>query len=154
MSFYPTFNSPSFHAHAVEVEVEPDTGAITIQRYVVAQDVGFAINPQCVEGQLEGGVAQGIGQALSEEIVLDNGTLRTLGLIDYKMPSSLEIPHIETILVECPSQFGPYGVKGVGEPPAIEPPAAIANAVADAVGVRLYRLPMTAETVRRALRNP
>jgi CO/xanthine dehydrogenase Mo-binding subunit len=151
--FYPTFNSPSFHAHAVEVEVDPDTGTIAVQRYVVAQDVGYAINPQCVEGQIEGGVTQGIGQALSEVISMRNGQVLTPGLIDYKMPSSLDVPMIDTILVQQPCRFGPYGAKGVGEPPAIEPPAAIANAIAAAVGVRLHRLPMTAEQLRQALRN-
>jgi CO/xanthine dehydrogenase Mo-binding subunit len=151
--FYPTFNSPSFHAHAAEVEVDPDTGAITVQRYVVAQDVGFAINPQCVEGQIEGGATQGLGQALSEEIVMRDGYVLTPGLIDYKMPSSLDVPLIQTILVQQPSRVGPYGAKGVGEPPAIEPPAAIANAVAAATGVRLYSLPMTAEKLRAALRH-
>jgi CO/xanthine dehydrogenase Mo-binding subunit len=151
--FYPTFNSPSFHAHAVEVEVDPDTGTITVLRYVVAQDVGCAINPQCVEGQIEGGVTQGIGQALSEAISMRHGQVLTPGLIDYKMPSSLDVPLIDTILVQQPCRFGPYGAKGVGEPPAIEPPAAIANAIAAAVGVRLHRLPMTAEQLRQALRN-
>jgi CO/xanthine dehydrogenase Mo-binding subunit len=151
--FYPTFNTPSFHAHAAEVEVDRDTGAITVQRYVVAQDVGFAINPQCVEGQLEGGVAQGVGQALSEEIIMRDGRVLPPGLIDYKMPSSLDVPVVETILVQHPSRLGPYGAKGVGEPPAIEPPAAIANAIADAVGVRLRHLPMTAEKVRQALQH-
>jgi CO/xanthine dehydrogenase Mo-binding subunit len=151
--FYPTFNSPSFHAHAAEVEVDPDTGAITVQRYVVAQDVGFAINPQCVEGQIQGGATQGLGHALSEEIAMRDGQVRTSGWIDYKMPSSLDVPMIDTLLVQQPCRFGPYGAKGVGEPPAIEPPAAIANAVAAAIGVRLHSLPMTAEKVRAALRR-
>jgi CO/xanthine dehydrogenase Mo-binding subunit len=151
--FYPTFNSPSFHVHAAEVEVDPDTGAITVQRYVAVQDVGFAINPQCVEGQIEGGVTQGLGHALSEEVVMHAGHVRTSGLIDYKMPTAPDVPHVETILVQQQSELGPYGAKGVGEPPAIEPPAAIANAVANATGVRLHQLPMTAEKVRAALRN-
>lgn len=151
--FYPTFNSPSFHAHAAEVEVDPDTGAITVQRYVAVQDVGFAINPQCVEGQIEGGVTQGLGQALCEEIVVQDGHVLTPGLIDYKMPTAPDVPAVKTILVQQRSQLGPYGAKGVGEPPAIEPPATIANAVAAAVGVRLCSLPVTAEKVRAALRH-
>jgi CO/xanthine dehydrogenase Mo-binding subunit len=151
--FYPTFNSPSFHAHAAEVEVDRDTGAITVRRYVVAQDVGFAINPQCIEGQIEGGVVQGLGHALSEEIVMRNGYVLNPSLVDYKMLSAMDVPVVETILVQHPSRLGPYGAKGVGEPPAIEPPAAIANAVADAVGVRLHSLPMTAEKVHQALRS-
>ena len=151
--FYPTFNSPSFHAHAAEVEVDPETGAMTVQRYVAVQDVGFAINPQCVEGQIEGGVTQGVGQALCEEIVMRHGHVLTPGLIDYKMPTAADVPRIDTILVQHPSQFGPFGAKGVGEPPAIAPPAVIANALADAIGVRLRRLPMTAEHIRQALRQ-
>jgi CO/xanthine dehydrogenase Mo-binding subunit len=151
--FYPTFNSPSFHAHAAEVEVDPGTGEITVHRYVVAQDVGFAINPRFVEGQIEGGVAQGLGQALTEEIVIRDGRVLNPNLTDYKMPTIVDVPQIETILVEHPSDVGPYGAKGVGEPPAIEPPATIANAVEAAVGVRIRSLPITAEKVLKALKG-
>src|SRR5213592_615785 len=148
---YPAFHSPSFHAHAVDLSVDPDTGEITILKYVVAQDVGFALNPASIEGQIEGGVAQGLGQALSEEIVYDRGRLLNANLTDYKMPTTLDVPRVESILVQHPSAIGPHGAKGVGEPPNIEPPAAVANAVAAAVGVRVTTLPITAEKVALAL---
>ncbi|HET8530006.1 MAG TPA: xanthine dehydrogenase family protein molybdopterin-binding subunit, partial [Methylomirabilota bacterium] len=142
---YPAFHSPSFHAHAVDLSVDPETGEITIHKYVVAQDVGFAINPTYIEGQIEGGVAQGLGQALSEEIVYEGGRVLNANLTDYKMPTTLDMPRVETILVQHPSVVGPYGAKGVGEPPNIEPPAAVANAVAAATGLRMTALPITAE---------
>ena len=147
----PAWNTPSFHAHAAEVAVDRETGEITINRYVVAQDVGFAINPTYIEGQIEGGVAQGLGQVLSEEIVYEDGRVLNANLTDYKMPTSLDVPQIESILVECPSQAGPYGAKGVGEPPIIEPPATIANAVAAATGIWITSLPITAEKIVMAL---
>ena len=148
----PAWNTPSFHAHAVDLSVDPETGAVDIHRYVVAQDVGFAINPTYIEGQIEGGVAQGIGQALSEEIVYQDGKVMNANLTDYKMPTALDVPDIESILVECASAAGPYGAKGVGEPPCIEPPAAIANAIAAATGFWPPSLPMTAEKIARELR--
>jgi CO/xanthine dehydrogenase Mo-binding subunit len=148
---YPVFHSPSFHAHAVDLSVDPETGEVAIHRYVVAQDVGFAVNPVAVEGQIEGGVAQGLGQALSEEIVYEGGRVLNATLTDYKMPTALDVPRIHSILVQRPSAVGPYGAKGVGEPPNIEPPAAVANAVAAAAGVRITSLPITAEKIRLAL---
>ncbi len=153
---YPAFHSPSFHAHAVDLSVDPGTGEITIHRYVVAQDVGHVINPTGIEGQIEGGVTQGIGQALSEEIVYRDGRVLNPNLTDYKMPTALDVPRIESILVEHASEIGPYGAKGVGEPPNIEPPAALANAIARATGARITSLPITAEkivTARSGERN-
>lgn len=147
----PAWTTPSFHAHAAEVAVDPATGEVSVERYVVAQDVGFAINPTYIEGQIEGGVAQGIGQALSEEIVYGEGRVRNANLTDYKMPTAMDMPRVECILVEQPSVNGPYGAKGVGEPPCIQPPAAIANAVASACGVRVQALPITAEKIALAL---
>lgn len=149
---YPAFHSPSFHAHAVDLSVDPETGEITIHKYVVAQDVGFAMNPRYIEGQLEGGVAQGLGQALSEEIVYAEGRVLNPNLTDYKMPTTLDLPRVESILVQHPSLAGPYGAKGVGEPPNIEPPAAVANAVAAATGLRVTSLPITAEKIALGLR--
>jgi CO/xanthine dehydrogenase Mo-binding subunit len=149
----PVWNTPSFHAHAAEVGVDEATGEITIHRYVVAQDVGYAINPTYIEGQIEGGVSQGLGQALSEEIVYRDGRVQNANLTDYKMPTSLDVPPIESILIECPSQAGPYGAKGVGEPPCIEPPATIANAIAAATGLWVQSLPITAEKVLLGLRD-
>jgi CO/xanthine dehydrogenase Mo-binding subunit len=148
----PVWNTPSFHAHAAEVSVDQETGEVTIERYVVAQDVGFAINPTFIEGQIEGGVAQGLGQALSEEIVYKDGQVQNANLTDYKMPTSLDVPPIESILVECPSEAGPFGAKGVGEPPCIAPPATIANAIAAATGCRMTSLPITAEKIALAMR--
>lgn len=148
---YPAFHSPSFHAHAVDLSVDPGTGEVTIHRYVVAQDVGFAMNPTYIEGQIEGGVAQGLGQALSEEIVYEGGRVLNANLTDYKMPTTLDMPRVETILVQHPSLAGPYGAKGVGEPPNIEPPAAVANAVTAATGLRVTVLPITAERIALGL---
>ncbi len=148
---YPAFHSPSFHAHAVDLSVDPETGEIRIEKYVVAQDVGFVMNPTYVEGQIEGGVAQGLGQALSEEIVYEGGRVLNPNLTDYKMPTAQDVPRVTSILVEHPSTVGPYGAKGVGEPPNIEPPAAVANAVAAATGVRVTSLPITAEKLALAL---
>ena len=144
-----TLNSPSFHAHAVDVSVDPETGVVCINDYVVAQDVGRAINPTYIEGQIEGGVAQGVGQALSEEIVYRDGLVLNPGLTDYKMPTAMDVPRVRSFLVESPSEVGPFGAKGVGEPPVIEPPAALANAVASASGRRVRDLPITAEKIVR-----
>jgi CO/xanthine dehydrogenase Mo-binding subunit len=148
----PAWNTPSYHAHAVDLSVDPETGSVSINRYVVAQDVGFAINPTYIEGQIEGGVAQGIGQALSEEIVYGEGTVMNANLTDYKMPTAQDMPDVECILVECASAAGPYGAKGVGEPPCIQPPAAINNAIAAATGFWLNSLPMTAEKIAKQAR--
>jgi CO/xanthine dehydrogenase Mo-binding subunit len=148
----PAWNTPSFHAHAADVTVDAETGEVTINRYVVAQDVGYAINPTYIEGQIEGGVAQGLGLALSEEIVYRDGHVLNANLTDYKMPTSLDVPPIESILVECPSKEGPHGVKGVGEPPCIAPPATIANAIAAATGLWVTSLPITAEKIVRGLK--
>jgi CO/xanthine dehydrogenase Mo-binding subunit len=150
---YPAFHSPSFHAHAVDLSVDPETGEVTLHKYVVAQDVGFALNPTYIEGQIEGGVAQGLGQALSEEIVYEGGRVLNANLTDYKMPTTLDMPRVDTILVQHPSLVGPYGAKGVGEPPNIEPPAAVANAVAAATGLRVTVLPITAERIALGLRD-
>ena len=150
---YPAFHSPSFHAHAVDLSVDAETGEVTLHKYVVAQDVGFAMNPTYIEGQIEGGVAQGLGQALSEEIVYEGGRVVNANLTDYKMPTTLDMPRVDTILVQHPSLVGPYGAKGVGEPPNIEPPAAVANAVASATGLRVTVLPITAERIALGLRD-
>jgi CO/xanthine dehydrogenase Mo-binding subunit len=141
--FYPTFNSPSFHCHAVEVEVDEDTGAVRVLRYVVAQDVGHALVPPAIEGQIQGGVLQGIGMALFEEQVLRDGVVRNTGLDSYKLPTIAEAPDVQCLLVEEPSDDGPRGAKGVGEPPIILPAAALVNAVAAATGRAMTELPMT-----------
>jgi CO/xanthine dehydrogenase Mo-binding subunit len=143
---YPAFHSPSFHAHAVDLSVDRETGAVTIHRYVVAQDVGRAINPAGVEGQIEGGVAQGLGQTLWEELVCQDGVVVNANLAGYRMPTALDVPTVESILVEHPSAHGPHGAKGVGEPPIVEVPAAVANAIA-AAGMRVQSLPITPEKI-------
>jgi CO/xanthine dehydrogenase Mo-binding subunit len=151
--FYPTFHSPSFHAHAVEVEVDPETGSVRVLRYIVAQDVGYAINPGFVEGQMQGGATQAMGYALSEEIVYGpDGRVLNPNLTDYKMPTIADVPNIETIIVEAPGPFGPFGAKGVGEPAVLPGGPAIANAVRRATGARVRSLPISAEKLWRAMR--
>jgi xanthine dehydrogenase molybdenum-binding subunit len=121
-------------------------------RYTAVQDAGTAIHPSYVEGQMQGGVVQGIGWALWEEYVYDpQGLLRNATLLDYRMPTALDAPLIETIIVEVPNPGHPYGVRGVGEVPIIPPPAAIANAIYDAIGVRLHDLPMNPSKVCAAI---
>ena len=147
-----TDRSPAFAAHLAEVEVDEETGETRVARYVAVQDVGFAINPALVEGQFRGGVAQGIGWALYEGMVYDDdGQLLTATLTDYALPRAAMIPPIETVLLEIPSPHGPFGAKGVGEPPAIPGPAAVANAIRDAAGVRMTELPIRPEKVARRL---
>lgn len=141
--FYPAFSSPSFHCHAVEVSVDPETGKVTVERYVAVQDVGKALVPPAIEGQVQGGVLQGLGYALMEEQRLEDGHVSNADFERYKIPTAVEAPEIEVIIVEQPSQVGPHGAKGVGEPPIIVPGAAIANAVASATGTRFRQLPLT-----------
>ncbi len=143
-----TRQSPGFAGHLVRVRVDRETGAVTLLDYVVAQDVGFAINPAAVEGQMIGGVAQGIGWGLLEQVVYDDaGGLLTGTLADYAVPKAPSVPRVDTVIVQVPSDDGPFGAKGVGEPPVIPAGAAIANAIADATGVRLTSLPISAERV-------
>jgi CO/xanthine dehydrogenase Mo-binding subunit len=141
-------SSPGFAAHLAEVEVDDLTGEVRVLNYVAVQDVGFAINPASVEGQIHGGVAQGIGWALYEGIGYDaDGQPDAATLMDYALPRSTMIPNIEVVLVEVASDAGPYGAKGVGEPPAIPGAAAVANAIRDAVGARMTSLPIRAPEV-------
>ncbi len=143
-----------FAAQAVEVEIDEATGRITPLRIWSAHDIGKAINPMAVEGQIQGGVVQGLGYALYEEMVWDSGRLANPSFMDYKIPGAMDVPpEIEAILVEDPDEDGPFGAKGVGEPPIVGIAPAISNAVAHATGIRLKRLPMTPERVLRALRG-
>ena len=138
-----TQSAPGFAAHLAEVEVDDVTGEVHVTHYVAAQDVGFAINPAAVEGQVHGGVAQGIGWALYEGIDYDaDGQPSAASLMDYALPRSTMIPEIDVILVQIAADDGPYGAKGVGEPPAIPGAAAVANAIADAVGIRCTSIPI------------
>lgn len=142
----------AFGVHIADVEVDPETGKVDVVRYTAVQDAGRAIHPSYVEGQMSGGVAQGIGWALHEQYVYDDaGRLRNASLLDYRMPTTLDVPNIENIIVEVPNPGHPYGVRGVGEVPIVPPPAAIANAIHDAVGVRLRALPMTPARVLDAI---
>lgn len=144
--------SGAFGTHIADVEVDPETGKVDVIRYTIVQDAGKAIHPSYVEGQMQGGVAQGIGWALSEEFAYDEkGHLRNANFLDYRMPTILDVPMIETIIVEVPNPGHPYGVRGVGEVPIVPPPAAIANAIYDAVGVRLQDLPMAPAKVWKAV---
>jgi CO/xanthine dehydrogenase Mo-binding subunit len=145
--FYPAFHYPSFFCHAAEVEVDPGTGQVTVLRYVAAHDVGFAINPALAAGQIHGGVVQGIGMGLMEEIVYREGQVLNNNWTDYKLPTIADAPEIEAIIVEHAAEGGPFGAKGVGEAPVVPPPAALANAVYRAAGVRLHSLPLTAEKI-------
>jgi CO/xanthine dehydrogenase Mo-binding subunit len=143
---------PTFGTHIVDVEVDTDTGKVQILRYTATQDVGRAIHPSYVEGQIQGGVAQGVGWALNEEYFYDkDGHLLNASLLDYRMPTALDLPMIETVIVEVPNPNHPYGVKGVGEVPIVPPAAAVANAIYNAVGVRMNVLPMKPGNVLKAL---
>ncbi|MFH1568264.1 MAG: xanthine dehydrogenase family protein molybdopterin-binding subunit [Gemmatimonadota bacterium] len=142
----------AFAAHVVDVEVDRETGKVTILRYTAAQDVGKAIHPSYVEGQIQGGVVQGIGWALSEGYFYrEDGSLANPTFLDYRMPTALDLPLVETILVEVPNEGSPHGIRGVGEVPIVPPMAAVANAICDAVGVRLTELPMSPDRVMAAL---
>ncbi|MCA9174426.1 MAG: xanthine dehydrogenase family protein molybdopterin-binding subunit [Planctomycetales bacterium] len=136
--------SGAFGTHCVDVEVDEETGKVQILRYTVAQDVGTAIHPSYVEGQMQGGAVQGIGWALNEEYWYDEqGRLHNPTFLDYRIPTCYDVPMIETLIVEVPDPSHPYGVRGVGEVPICPPPAAIANAIYAAVGVRMDVLPMS-----------
>jgi len=147
--------TPVFCTQAAEVLVDKATGQVKVTRYVQAQDVGVAINPMSVEGQMEGGVVQGIGRALTEDMQLDmqTGAVRTSSLSTYLMPLAVDLPEIENILIRVPAEDGPYGARAVAEPPGFGPPAAIANAIFDAVGVRIRELPLSGERVLAALQG-
>jgi CO/xanthine dehydrogenase Mo-binding subunit len=139
---------PSFATHICDVEVDPETGVVQVVRYTAIQDAGKAVHPAYVEGQYQGGAAQGIGWALNEEYVYDEkGVLQNPGFLDYRMPVASDLPMIDTVIVEVPNPTHPYGVRGVGETPIVPPLAAVANAVRDATGVRFGDLPMSPPTV-------
>jgi CO/xanthine dehydrogenase Mo-binding subunit len=145
--------APQAAAHLSHVRVDPDTGGVTVLRHVIAQDVGRALNPALVEGQMRGGATQGLGWALLEELAHDDhGQLTTGTFVDYAMPTAANTPPIDAEIVEVPAPDGPYGAKGVGEAPVVGAPAAVANAIAAATGgVRVSQLPMTPERVWRAV---
>jgi CO/xanthine dehydrogenase Mo-binding subunit len=143
---------PGFGTHICDVEVDKETGHVKILRYTAIQDVGRAIHPSYVEGQMQGGVAQGVGWALSEEYIYDkDGRLENPGFLDYRVPVASDMPMIDTVLIEVPNPRHPFGARGCGEVPIIPPMAAVANAIADATGIRLRDLPMSPPRLRAAL---
>jgi len=143
---------PSIGVHVVDVEVDPETGKVDVLRYTAVQDAGKAIHPAYVEGQIQGGAVQGIGWALNEEYVYnDSGAMLNSSFLDYRMPTSLDLPMIDTVIVEIANPNHPYGVRGVGEVPIVPPMAAISNAIYDAIGVRMNDLPMSPDKVLEAL---
>ena len=144
----------AFGVHICDVEVDPETGAVRVVRYTAVQDAGRAIHPSYVEGQMQGGAAQGIGWALNEEYIFDEkGEMRNPGFLDYRMPVASDLPMIETVIVEVPNPRHPYGVRGVGEVPIVPPIPAVANAIHAATGVRLRDLPMSPPRVLAALES-
>jgi CO/xanthine dehydrogenase Mo-binding subunit len=143
---------PGFGVHCCDLKVDADTGCVTISRYTAAQDVGTAIHPSYVEGQLQGGAVQGIGWALNEEYIYNaKGLLANPGFLDYRMPVASDLPMIETILVEVPNPTHPYGVRGVGEVPIVPPTAAVGNAISRAIGIRMTDLPMSPPKLSEAM---
>ena len=143
---------PAFSTQLCDLEVDPETGRVTILRYTTAQDAGTAIHPSYVEGQMQGGVVQGIGMALNEEYIYNQkGIMENPGFLDYRMPVASDLPMIDTVIVEVPNPKHPYGVRGVGEVGIVPPLPAVANAIHDAVGVRLREAPMSPIKVLKAL---
>jgi CO/xanthine dehydrogenase Mo-binding subunit len=148
----PARNSPGFAVHLTKVRVDPETGQVEPQQYVIIQDVGFALNPLLVEGQIHGGTVQGIGLGLHEALIYDDeGQLLTGSFMDYDVPRAHTVPGIETILLHNPSPYNVLGARGIGEPPIVAGAAALANAIKDATGVRVTQLPMRAEVLWKAL---
>ncbi len=142
----------AFATHVVDLEVDVETGKVEILRYTATQDAGKAIHPSYVEGQIQGGVVQGIGWALNEEYIYNaEGAMTNASFLDYRMPTCLDLPMIDAVIVEVPNPGHPYGVRGVGEVPIVPPPAAIANAIYDAIGIRMTELPMSPNRLLKAM---
>jgi CO/xanthine dehydrogenase Mo-binding subunit len=145
------FPDYTFGAHAAEVEVDTETGVVRVLRFAAAHDVGRAINPQSVEGQIQGGAVQGLGYGVMEEVVVDQGINLTTSFATYLIPTAADVPDVRAVVVESGEGLGPFNARGIGEPPIGPPAAAIANAIEHATGVRITRLPITAERVARGL---
>jgi CO/xanthine dehydrogenase Mo-binding subunit len=142
-----------FGTQVAEVEVDTITGEVQVLGIWAAHDVGRVVNPRGVEGQIEGGIVQALGQALMEDYQLKDGHTTTPGFAKYILPTSLDVPHVTSIIIEDPDPIGPLGVKGIGEPAMVPTIPAIMNAIYDAVGVRIQHLPATPEKVRMAIRE-
>jgi CO/xanthine dehydrogenase Mo-binding subunit len=146
--------APSFGVHIADTEVDPETGKVSVVRYTAIQDAGRAIHPSYVEGQFQGGAAQGIGWALNEEYIYGpDGKLQNPGFLDYRIPVASDLPMIDTIIVEVPNPRHPYGVRGIGETPICPPMAAINNAVRKAIGIRMFELPLSPPKVLKAIKS-
>ena len=134
-------------AHRAVVDVDPELGLVTVVRVDTAQDVGKALNPQSVVGQIEGGIMQGVGLAVMEELILDNGVIRNPNFTDYLLPTILDAPDVEALLIESEGSWGPFGAKGVGEPPTISSTAAVAAAIRNATGRAIHRVPVRPQDI-------
>ncbi len=144
----------SYAGNTVDIDVDPDTGKVTVTRFTTVQDAGKAIHLSYVEGQMQGGSVQGIGWALNEEYFMNpDGGMDNSSLLDYRIPTILDLPMIDTVIVEVANPGHPFGVRGVGEANIVPPLAAVANAVADAIGTRMTELPMNPAAVRSAIRS-
>jgi CO/xanthine dehydrogenase Mo-binding subunit len=141
----------TFGSHAVEVAVDAETGKVQVLKLISCYDIGRAINPLSVEGQLEGGAIYGMGYALTEEVTVEKGEVKTPSFSEYLLPTSMDAPEVQTIFLESIDGVGPFGAKGVGEPSVCSVAPAISNAVYDAIGVRIYDLPLTPEKIVKAL---
>ena len=145
---------PAFSVNMCDVNVDRETGKVDVLRFTAVQDVGRAIHPAYVEGQMEGGAVQGLGWALNEEYIFDaNGVLANPGFLDYRMPVASDLPMIETVIVEVPNPIHPYGVRGVGEVPICAPMAAVTTAVNNAIGGRLSVLPLSPPKVLAEIKS-
>jgi CO/xanthine dehydrogenase Mo-binding subunit len=147
------YHAYAFGAQAVEVEVDTETGVVNILRSVFACDVGKAINPTLVEGQMEGGVAQAIGWGIMEENIMSRGVMQNSAFHNYMIPTAKDVPQLESIIVEHPNELGPFGAKGIGEPPIVAAAPAIRNAVYDAIGIKINTIPLTAQQVLKAIKQ-
>ena len=150
---FPIWPTPTYHLHIAEVEVDPVTGKVTVLRYLVAQEVGKTINPDGIAGQIQGGVTQGLGYALWERLDIEGGRYVQRSLETYGLPLAVDVPDIEAVLLEHEDAAGPYGAKGVAEPPIVPVAAAIGNAVAHAIGRPIDQIPITPDVVLDALED-
>lgn len=149
---FTAFKGNTIGCHAAVVRIIPETGHVEIDKYVAAHDMGKAINPRAVEGQIEGGVSMGLGFAMTEKVMIgERGEVLNANFRDYKLPTSLDVPETEPVIVEIPAAYGPHGAKGLGEPTMAPPAAVISNAIYDAIGTRMRSTPMTPEKIRETI---
>jgi CO/xanthine dehydrogenase Mo-binding subunit len=148
------FNDYTFGTQAVEVEVDEETGQTRVTKLAACYDIGQAINRQSAEGQIEGGAIQGLGHAILEEVILEEGVSKNPHLLDYRIPTTLDAPPVAIVLLESGQGLGPFGAKGIGEPAMTPTPAAVMNAVSRAAGTPIVQFPLTAERILAALKNP